>query len=235
MGWLEIDRSYNTYLQHAGERLTQPILMFVVEGRGHRILVDTGSPDEEYCRQHQRTIRRGAGEEPRAALKAAGFEPESIDIVVLTHLHWDHAGNVGLVPDVPHIVQREELRYAVAPLPAHIRGYDAPQGREPHVPFWMGPRYQPVDGDLALLADGVSLLHTPGHSPGSQTVLVTTARGTLALAGDTVPLLENWERNLPNTIHVGLPEYYQSLARIRAAADQVLPGHEERVLDTARY
>lgn len=234
LGSLDIDKSYNTYMKNAGEEITQPILAYLVSGGGKNYLVDTGAPDEDYCTRYQRPIRREASETLLGQLDANGLRPEHLDGAILTHLHWDHAGNVKDLGAVTHYVQAEELRYAIAPMPIHSRGYDAPQHREPHVPFWIGPHYEVLDGATEL-APGLSVVPTPGHSPGSQTVLVQTSGGVAALTGDTVPLYENWETNTPNTIHTELRAYYQSLSFIRTSCDYILPGHDERVLDRTEY
>lgn len=234
LGDLTLDRSYNTYMQHAGELVTEALIGWLILGGPKPVLVDSGAPDAAYCAAHQRPIQRGPSQTLEAALRQRGLGCEEIGLVVLSHLHWDHAG--GLVP-LGHAetwVQREELRCAIAPIRSQIRGYDAPEGGSGRIPFWLGPRFKVIEGDLQIWP-GLSLVLTPGHSDGSQTVLVDTARGRVALAGDNVPLFENWQSKIPNAIHSDLKAAYRSLERLAALDAMILPSHDPRLLDEDHY
>jgi N-acyl homoserine lactone hydrolase len=91
--------------------------------------------------------------------------------VINTHLHFDHCGGNRSFAGTPTYVQRAELEAAVAP---------------DYLEEWVhfdGESYVQVDGD-AELYDGVSVLFTPGHSPGHQSVLVETDDGLVVLGGD---------------------------------------------------
>jgi N-acyl homoserine lactone hydrolase len=91
--------------------------------------------------------------------------------VINTHLHFDHCGGNRCFAGTPTYVQRSELAAAVAP------DYLEEWARFP------GATYVELDGD-AQLFDGVSVLFTPGHSPGHQSVLVEAADGLVVLGGD---------------------------------------------------
>jgi len=168
-----------------------------------------------------------------------GIAPEEIDLVVLSHLHWDHCLNAALFPNARFIVQRAELRYAAAPLPVHrpMYGQDVP-GARPLLP--VKGNVEVIEGDRRI-ADGVTLVLTPGHTPGIQGVAVETSRGVHFIASDNIPLFDNWEGypgdlpRVPNAIHVDLETYFASLARIEQVADFVLPSHDMRVLEKERY
>lgn len=97
-----------------------------------------------------------------------------VAVVVNTHLHFDHCGGNRLFPGIPIHVQRTELEQA--------RG-----NAEYTIPEWVdapGVTYVPVDGDVELLP-GIRLLAAPGHSAGSQIVVVDEEDGTTVIAGDT--------------------------------------------------
>jgi N-acyl homoserine lactone hydrolase len=147
-----------------GERM--PVYVHVVEHPDGRVLVDTGMtelhPD-------------GADMDPRLRpLSEQDFDLASIDMVVNTHLHFDHCGGNGLFAGRPIYIQRRELEDARTLDDYTIREWvDQP-----------GVTYEPVDGDLELLP-GVRLVAAPGHTPGSQIVVVETREGREIIAGDS--------------------------------------------------
>jgi N-acyl homoserine lactone hydrolase len=143
-----------------------PVYVHVVEHPAGRILVDTGMTE-----LHPLV----ADMDPRLrSLDAQGFDVASIAMVVNTHLHFDHCGGNVLFAGHPIYVQRRELEDARTQDEYTIREWvDAP-----------GVDYVPVDGDLDLVP-GVRLVPAPGHTPGSQIVVVETGEGPQVIAGDT--------------------------------------------------
>jgi len=235
VGTVTRDKSIFTYLRNMGQRIEAPLIAWYVEGRGHRILVDTGGHDPTEVELHGPYSRTPA-QDPVAALMACGVKPEEIDTVILTHLHWDHAANVHRFPKARLFVQREELRYAAAPLAPHRWAY------QHHPPLTLhSDRYEIIEGDLEV-TEGVSVHLTPGHTPGLQGVAVRTPSRTYYIASDAVPLAEMWraaERygapHWPGALHVDLEAYFRSLRRIEDLGDVILPGHDACVLDQREY
>lgn len=153
-----------------GDRM--PVYVHVINHPEGRVLVDTGMTE-----LHPAV----ADMDPRVMPldEQDGFDVGSIDLVVNTHLHYDHCGGNRLFAGVPIHVQRRELEDALGPEDYTIREWvDAP-----------GVEYVPVDGALELLP-GIRLLPAPGHTPGSQVVLVDTADGLVVIAGDTAVFFE---------------------------------------------
>ncbi|MDU0312257.1 N-acyl homoserine lactonase family protein [Phycicoccus sp. M110.8] len=153
-----------------GDRM--PVYVHVIDHPEGRVLVDTGMTE-----LHPAV----ADMDPRVMPldEQDGFDVGSIDLVVNTHLHYDHCGGNRLFAGVPIHVQRRELEDALGPEDYTIREWvDAP-----------GVEYVPVDGALELLP-GIRLLPAPGHTPGSQVVLVDTADGLVVIAGDTAVFFE---------------------------------------------
>ena len=194
---------------------------------------------QESCRLHAPLkAERLPQQEPASALAAIGVKPDSIDIVVLTHLHWDHCQNHHLFPNAKFLVQREEMRYAIAPLLFHASMYEAITINMK--PLWLDmPRIEMVDGDRPI-ADGISLVYTPGHTPGYQSVLVETQQGNIAIAGCMVPTFENWpdsdtDAYLPSSLFVDLEQYWKSLQRLDRISDLILPGHDPKVFSQRQY
>ena len=107
------------------------------------------------------------------------------------------------------------------------------------VPAYSRTKFEVVDGDFEL-ADGFQVLFAPGHAPGMQCPLIDTARGTFYIAGDNAPLYENLEGNkfgrpIPGMIYADLGQYYETFRRMLRLADHILPGHDMKVLDQAKY
>jgi N-acyl homoserine lactone hydrolase len=212
--------------------------MFYVRADDRHILVDTGVPAAEETAEHHHPMARSVEQDPVAALDRIGVGAEEIDVVVNSHLHWDHCANNHRFPNATVYAQRSELQYAIAPLPLHRHAYDEVEvehGQCRSLPAFLRAKLTLVEGDLDLGPD-VRLMHTPGHTPGSQSVLVE-GKETYLLPGDNVPLHANLDggRFTPNALHVDLESYYASVRRSTTVADVVLPGHDTRVLDHGEY
>lgn len=167
-----------------------PILIFLIEGGNRKILVDTGGGEPEEMEQcGHAPCRRTYEERPDLALRKKGIDPNEIDTVILTHLHWDHCHNNHLFPQAEFVVQKKELLNAVCPLPKFRSMYETFEAGM--IPPWarQKTKWKIIDGDQRL-CDGIRLLLLPGHTPGLQGVLVNTAEGLCLLASDAVPLYE---------------------------------------------
>lgn len=142
-----------------------PVIVHVIEHPAATILVDTG-----VTQLHPLV----ADMDPRLhAVAPDDLDPDAIDIVVNTHLHWDHCGGNHLFAGKPIYVQRRELDDALAGDDYTIRAWvEAP-----------GVEYVPVDGDVELFP-GLRLLAAPGHTDGSQIVLVEDSGGPVVVVGD---------------------------------------------------
>lgn len=171
------------FLPHGGGIMRDPIHCWLVRGPGHNILVDSGMADIATVTARLKVDGIGGGHAAlTAALAAEGLAPGDIDHVVLTHLHFDHADNLTLFPDACIVVQRDELFHAIDSVPSQRIYY----WRESVTEILarrrsVGARL--VDGDTDLLP-GFRLIKTPGHTPGMQIPIVTTAKGTVALVSD---------------------------------------------------
>ncbi len=207
------------------------IAYFVTDGKT-KILVDTGAfvpeggevpagkPNGPYIQlPHQRLDH---------ALEAIGIDCDEIKTVVLTHLHWDHAGSCHFFKNATFIVQKSEYEYALNPIKIHQFPYRRSEFED--------LKFQFVDGDVDI-GDGLRLITTPGHTPGSQTLLVHTADGIYALVSDLVNTRDCWESDpkLANGYHTDLIIHYQSFDKVAAVADHILEGHEIKVFEHKVY
>ena len=152
-----------------------------------------------------------------------------LDAIVVSHLHLDHTGAIGVFPNARHVVQRAALDYALAPdwfcAAAFVRAdFDRP-----------GLDWCLLDeawGDFFdLYGDGaITCLRSPGHTVGHQSFLVRTARGATLLAIDAADTMDHWEdRALPGAV-TSVTEAVRSVAKLRAVAARaqarVVPGHD---------
>lgn len=145
-------------------------------------------------------LQNFSGAEPCGRVKKIELKPDNIDIVVCTHLHWDHCYNNDLFKNAKIIVQEDEIRYAIAPLPKHALFYGSqlPKMRPP----WLKAieKIELIDGDMEI-PPGFRIVKIPSHALGSQDVNVKTAKWNYFIAGDFCPLFENWVAN-PSLIHI---------------------------------
>jgi N-acyl homoserine lactone hydrolase len=224
-----IERSVITYLSGCGQTVRIPRVMWVLEGET-TVVVDTSVPPgadaAEFIGEH---FERTPDQEPRNALSLAGVDPGDVELVVLTHLHWDHAGNCDLFPEARVLVQEGELRYALAPGRFFRRSFLSPLSGWGQPPYLL-PNLEAVRGEQELLP-GLSVLPVPGHTPGSQAVLVDTGQGRVAIAGDAVMSYDNLDQDLPGGFHLQVDDSMDSMDLLRRRAGQVLPSHDYRVFD----
>ncbi len=236
----QLEKSAFLLHRHQGEKFDAPCIAWLIHGASCNVLVDTGPCDPATAAaQYQRDLRRTPDQELPAAVRRGGITAADVDLVILTHLHWDHSYNLEHMTKATILVQKEEVQYAVAPLPTDRRFYGlAFRGFRPGW-FAAYDRFELVDGDKDLLP-GVAVYLLPGHTPGSQGVGVETREGTYLIAGDNVPLLENWKgdehlRHIPSGLHVDLEAYFRSFDKMDKIARHVLPSHDARVFDHALY
>ncbi len=213
-----------------------PCIMWYLAGTKGNVVVDLGPPDPRQVMEEQGFVmHRSAAQQPLEALKATGVRPENVKTVIMTHLHWDHAWGFHLFPNAAFIIQRKEIQYAAAPLPAHTTTYWGKDNGKPQFPDYLR-RMEMIEGDREV-EPGVRAVFIPGHTPGFQGVAVETEAGTIFIAGDAVGLYECWESvpRVPSGIFNSLEDCYASMDKIESIADHVLPGHDSRVFDRPSY
>jgi N-acyl homoserine lactone hydrolase len=148
-------------------------------------------------------------------LAEIGLKPGQIGRVAISHTHGDHIGNMGLFPNATIIMQRAEYSWI-----------HSPDGSNDNVNQLMAlarkllgtpKNLQLIDGDTDVFGDGsVTLVSTPGHTPGHQSLLVHLKKsGFIILSGDVVHLKENFEENIVPSLNTSKPESIASMARVR--------------------
>lgn len=219
-----------------GVRIEAPCTAWLLRSEHHTIMVDTGPGTRAAAPQHYRTT--DPDDLLPLELARLGIDPNSIGIVVLTHLHNDHVGGAAHFPNAVFHVQEQELHEAVSPVPFQRAIYEVNQrGRNPP---WVRilDRMEVLHGESNIVP-GVSTVMLPGHTSGSQGVVVDTIAGRYVLPGDLVPLWENWPDDgsppIPNGNHTDLYAYERSFRKLASLAATVLPSHDPRVFEHTCY
>ena len=171
---------------------------------------------------------------PIEALAELGIKAAAVTDVILTHLHYDHAGNFGKPPNATFHLQDKEMEYATGRYmaykkTAHSYDVDDVAGL---IGLNFAGKIQFYDGE-AQLAPGISLHRLGGHTPGMQCVRVNTARGMVVLASDTSHFYENFVNYRPYVTVVNQPEMlegYRTLRRLADSIDHIVPGHDPLVM-----
>jgi N-acyl homoserine lactone hydrolase len=148
-------------------------------------------------------------------LAEIGLKPNDITYVAISHTHGDHIGNLGLFPNSTILMQRAEYTWISSP--------DGPNANVNQLKALarklMGsPKHlQLLDGDTDVFGDGsVTLVSTPGHTPGHQSLLVHLKNsGFIILSGDVVHLEENFEKNIVPSLNTDKAASIASMGRIR--------------------
>ncbi len=155
--------------------------------------------------------------------------PEEVEIIIHTHLHYDHCGNDDLFPNARIYVQREELGYAAkATDPSSRKMY-----KRDDILMFIGKfrkRLVLLDGDAEIVR-GVRCVRVGAHSAGSQAVYVRTSKGTAILTGDTCFVYDNIEKNIPTGIFFRYDESISAIERFRKEGRYVIPSHDPRVTE----
>ena len=230
-GGIVLDRSAMTHFKGKGETLDVPIWFLAATDGVKKILVDTGiynlawvqAGPEPGCHQTLDQVT------PVAVKKALGWKSEEIDIVINTHLHYDHCGGNQYFKNAEFYVQKTEWEAAHNPIESEKVFYSQELFGRDAVNFF---QWHFLEGETTILP-GLAVTPTPGHTRGHQSVLINTEEGVLCVAGDIVNTAENINGNMEPNIVVNTEQVYDSLKRIRQRASYVLPGHEPSIPDGA--
>ena len=180
-------------------------VVLVTAEDGTRILFDTG----HYC------VRKGL----LSSLKERGLVPTDIDLIFLSHLHFDHCQNLDLFKGVPVCVGETELAYARNPHPEDL-----------FVPWKIHEllsefevRVLPAQGEVV---PGIEHFEVPGHTTGCQALRFTQADGRrVVLAGDAVKYPKEILAKVSDMCFATVEQSRQSIADICEGTDIVVPGH----------
>ncbi|MBT5667828.1 MAG: N-acyl homoserine lactonase family protein, partial [Rhodospirillaceae bacterium] len=171
---------------------------------------------------------------PAESLNLVGVDAASVKDVIITHMHYDHSGNLGLFPNATFHMQDSEMAYVTGRAMTHdsLRHSFVLSEVQEMVAAVYGDRVEFHDGDEDI-APGVSVHHMPGHTPGLQSVRVNTKRGPVVVASDAAHYYESITDGSSFMNHESLFKMLEGFRRLRklAPSDQhIVPGHDPIVL-----
>ena len=211
------------------QAMPMDFFVWVVTGGGRTIVVDTGfGPKEAAQRGRQIVFAVEDG------LQALGISPDAVGDVVLTHLHWDHAGNNHLFPGARLHVQEREMHFCTGRCMCEpfLRRPFSVEDVTAMVRRVYAGQVQFHDG-TGEVAPGITLHLVGGHSRGLQIVRVWTQRGWLVLASDASHYYANVEQSRPFPLVVDTADMLSGFALIRSLGStprHFIPGHDPQVL-----
>ncbi|MEI9965913.1 MAG: N-acyl homoserine lactonase family protein [Caulobacteraceae bacterium] len=203
--------------------------VWAIVGAERTFVLDTGFA-EDMAQKRGRILVRPVGE----GLKAIGVDPASVRDVIVSHMHYDHAGNLDLFPGARFHIQDAEMEFCTGRCMCHRminHAFEADHVSTMVHRVFEG-RVQFHDG-ADELSPGVTVHKVGGHTKGLQVVRVKTARGYVVLASDATHLYGNLQRNHPFPVLYNMGDYLEGLAQVRRLAsspDHIIPGHDPLVL-----
>jgi glyoxylase-like metal-dependent hydrolase (beta-lactamase superfamily II) len=223
-GTFERDSAAFTGVLNPGEKRRFIFWCTALWNNEHRILVDTGlnqdhrhpayTPIPNFVDDNQCIHKR--------IKEHLGWETDDVDIVINTHLHYDHCGHNRLFRNAKFYVQKTEWEATQYPNPKYAVIY-FPENYDKRAVSYLDWVF--VDGE-ADVVPGIRLIPTPGHTLGHQSVLVNTEEGILCVTGDAINCLDVLRFDLATGATMSNIKQHETNQLIAGAADFVLPGHE---------
>lgn len=230
-GFLDMDRSILLTGTDMGKIIKAPVYSVLIMHDDGPILIDVGlnphgltNPEEAWGpRAKLIKPQLTKADDIRNRLKQLDLDISDIKMVILTHLHWDHTGGLRFFKNCPIIVQKAEIRFAFNP-----DSFVASQYMRNHFDFNLS--FQEIEGDK-LIAPGVSVIRTPGHTPGHQSILVRLNSGrSYILPGDAICLEENLALKIPSSNVWSAEQAINSIHKLEHLAHildaEIFPSHD---------
>lgn len=211
-----------------GEKITIAMVVWLIRGRGHNILFDSGYHRDTFLKYFPSTeyIR------PDEAVELAGVKPEEITDIVISHAHWDHLGGIDLFPKATVWIQKEEFRYYTGEAwqPGGHHGGIDPDDVEQLVKLNTEGRLRLVDGDNVEIFPGIRAYTGARHTFASQYLRVD-GNPPFVLASDNCYLYRNLAEHKASATFSEADQAANltnqaRMIELAGSADRVVPGHD---------
>lgn len=203
--------------------------VWVIRNDQRTIVVDTGFDHEEAARRDRQITRL-----PREGLSMLGIDSGTVEDVIISHLHYDHAGTLDHFPRAKFHIQDLEVGYATGRhmCESTFRDVYSVHHVTSLVEHLYAGRVVFHDGD-EVIAPGVVVHHIGGHTMGMQCVSVATKRGTVVLAVDAAHFYENMEKPSPFPLVYSVADMlrgFHTMRNMATSPKHVIPGHDPLVM-----
>jgi glyoxylase-like metal-dependent hydrolase (beta-lactamase superfamily II) len=228
-GKFEIDKSLVTANLDVGTKMSTISWVVAVWNGDKKILIDTGVKDPEWVTNvYGLQYFQDENERLEIALKKyLDWSVNDVDIVINTHLHFDHCGNNHLFNNAMCYVQKREFESAFCPPVSQKMTYARELYDAKAVNYF---NWVFTDGEEEILP-GIKVILTPGHTDGHQSVLINTEEGVLCVAGDISNLAENLLYNLLPGIITNVEDVLASLHAIRIRSEYFIAAHDPALIN----
>lgn len=210
--------------------LAMDYFVWVARNADRTVLIDCGFNERSGTRRGRTMLCP-----PVSALERLGIAPQDIGMLIATHAHYDHIGNLGSFPAAEVVMAEREYAFWTGPLgtrplfAASAEAEDIEQLRRAR----KAGRLRLVGG-RERVAGGIDVIDVGGHTPGQLIVLVATSRGEVVIASDALHYYEEMTLERPFTHVADLPAMFACFGLLRGMAEggarEIVAGHDPDVM-----
>jgi glyoxylase-like metal-dependent hydrolase (beta-lactamase superfamily II) len=214
--------------EHDNSNMPLDFYLWLIKDGDTCILVDTGFNAEMAIKRN-----RHYHASPESLLAQLGINAEDIQHLIITHMHYDHIGNLAAFPNAVLYVQEKEMHYCTGRAMNHefIRAPYDPDNIANAIYRLHAGKVRFVNANEEILP-GVNIHHMGGHTDGMQIVSVNTERGTVILDSDAAHYWHHLRKGTPFPIVMSIPDMltaHQRIIQLSSGPDHIIPGHDPAV------